>query len=133
MVRKSVRSAESYTGNTPEARKIQRANLIPGNTWQKKHTKELKLNCWWENADLESKQFIFEGCEKGRDIDQVAKDELQEEIELDYWWEKLDIKDKKRIYDLMMDPMDKGQKVQILDNVEECLKEKLELEKVRSK
>jgi len=123
------RSAESYTGNTPEAKKRQRANLVPGNIWAKKHRKELKLNCWWECADLESKQFIFEGCEKGRDVDKVAKDELQGEIELDYWWGNLDIENKKRIYDLMIDPMDKEQKTSILDNVDECLKEKLELEK----
>lgn len=128
--KKSTRSAESYTGNTPEAKINQRRNLIPGNVFNKRRIKELKLDCWWEDADLESKQFIFEGCEKGRDADKVAKDEFTEEIDMDIWWSSLKVGNKKYIYDLMMDEMDKERKTKILNNVEELLKEKLELEKV---
>lgn len=123
------RSAESYIGNTEEMKKNQRANLIPGNAWQRRRIRELRLDCWWEGADLESKQVIFEGCEKGRDIDKVAKDELKEEIELNYWWDSLDIENKKSIYDLMMKELTKEERTPILQNVEECFQKKLANEK----
>ena len=131
MVRKSERSAESYTGNTEQAKINQRRNLVPGNAFNKRRIREMKLDCWWEDGDLESKQFIFEGCEKGRDIDKVPKDELSEEIEMCSWWMSLDIKNKKSIYDIMMKELFGEQKTKILNNIEECLKEKLEVEKVR--
>jgi len=123
------RSAESYTGNTPEAKINQRRNLIPGNAFNKRRTRVMKLDCWWEGADLESKQFIFEGWEKRRDIEKVPKDELLEERELDIWWRKIDIELKKAIHNSIMQGLDKGQRTRILDNVDECLKEKLADEK----
>jgi len=129
--KKSTRSAESYTGNTEQAKINQRRNLIPGNTFNKRRIREIKLDCWWDNGDLESKQFIFEGCEKGRDADKVPKDELAEEIEMYSWWMSLDIKNKKSIYDLTMVELFGEQKTQILAHVEECLKEKLEVEKAK--
>lgn len=129
--KKSTRSAESYTGNTEQAKINQRRNLIPGNAFNKRWIREMKLDCWWEDGDLPSKQFIYEGCEKGRDIDKVPKDELTDEIEMYSWWRSLDIKNKKSIYDLMMIELSGGQKAQILANIEECVKEKLEVEKVR--
>ena len=55
------RNALSYYGNSPEMIKHQRDNLIPGNAWQKRRTKELRLNCWWEYGELGDKQRIFEG------------------------------------------------------------------------
>lgn len=103
----------------------QRANLIPGNAWNKRRIKEMRLDCWWEGASLEDKQFIFEGFEKGRDAKEVAEDELKEEQELDYWWSEQHISSKKIIYDAIMKELDKEEKAPIFKGVEECLQKKL--------
>ena len=98
MVRKSERSAESYTGNTEEAKKRQRANLIPGNVWAKKHRKELRLNCWWWTISLIDMQYIYEVYVNDRLSYDVLKEELKSEDFLDdEWWEKLTIENKEYI------------------------------------
>lgn len=129
--KKSTRSAESYTGNTEEAKINQRRNLIPGNTFNKRRIKEMKLDCWWDNADLKSKQFIYEGWENDQDSDKVAKDELKEETELYPWWNRLDVGLKKAIYNSIMEVLSGERKTGILDNIDECIKEKLEVEKAK--
>jgi hypothetical protein len=97
MVRKSERSAESYTGNTPEAKKRQRANLIPGNIWDKRHRKELKLNCWWWTFPLGNIQDIYEMWTNERGIEDTPKSELKDEEFLDVWWENLTLENKEFI------------------------------------
>lgn len=127
---KKWRNAESYYGNTAGARKRQRANLIPGNTWQKRRTKELRLNCWWEDGSLGDKQFIFEGYENKRnlkDFDAMPKEELKDEEYLNSWWDSLSPEDKKFIYRAMMDPLTPKEKTPILDHIQKCLEEKLTL------
>lgn len=102
------RNAESYYGNTAGARKRQRNNLIPGNTWQKRRTQDIRFNCWWENSDLETKQFIFEGYENKRnlkDFDAMPKEELKSEKYLGNWWGDLSLEDKKFVYKAMMGPL----------------------------
>jgi len=89
MVKK--RSAESYTGNTPEAKKRQRANLVPGNAWDKRRRKELKLNCWWWTLPLGNIQDIYEMWTNERGIEDTPKDELRDEEFLDVWWENLEL------------------------------------------
>lgn len=127
------RRAESYYGRTEQAKKNQRGNLIPGGSWQKRRTKELMLNCWWEGCDLESKQFIFEGYENNRDLENTPKRELKSEKFLDDWWANLEIGSKRKyegkkfIYWWVMDPLPPEQKTPILKNTQKCLKEKLAL------
>ncbi|MBA7545039.1 hypothetical protein ES705_37401 [subsurface metagenome] len=127
------RRAESYYGRTGQAKKNQRGNLIPGGTWQKKITEELRLNCWWEGADLESQQFMYEGYEHNRDYKDIPKRKLKDEKFLNDWWERLELgnirehEGKRFIYWSMMDPLTPEEKSPILKNVRECLKEKLAL------
>jgi len=127
------RRAESYYGRTEQAKKRQRGNLIPGGPWRKRTTKELRLDCWWEGADLESKQFIFEGYENNRDSGNVLKRELKSEEFLNDWWNDLELgsksegEGKKFIYWWIMDPLPPEQKALILKHTQECLKEKLAL------
>lgn len=127
------RRAESYYGRTEQAKKNQRGNLIPGGTWQKKRTEELRLECWWEGADLESKQFMFEGYENDRDIKDIPKKKLKDEKFLNDWWDKLELgskregEGKKFIYWWVMNGLEQEQKTPILKHTQECLKEKLAL------
>ena len=90
------RRAESYYGRTEQAKKNQRGNLIPGGTWQKKRTKELMLDCWWEGADCESKQFIFEGYENNRDLEDVPEKKLKNEEFLNDWWDSLELGNRRK-------------------------------------
>jgi len=123
------RRAESYYGRTGQAKENQRRNLIPGGPWQKKSIEKLRLTCWWEIADLESKQFIFEGFTDG-DIKDIPKRELKSEEFLNNWWGELELEDKKYLYWAMMDPLSKEQKAPILKHMQECLKGK-ELNKIK--
>lgn len=128
MARK-FRSAESYYGNTAGAKKNQRGNLIPGNTWQKRRTQKLRLDCWWECAELKSKQFVFEPYENNRNVEDVPEKEMKSEKWLDAWWAELDLKAKKFIYWAIMDPLSKEEKAPILENTRNCLETKLALMK----
>lgn len=130
---KKFRNAQSYYGRTKQAQKRQRENLIPGGTWQKRTTKELRLNCWYEGADLESKQFMFEGYENNRDPEDIPKGQLKSEEFLDDWWSDLKLGNKNEgegkrfIYWWTMSGLDPEQKASILKDTRECLKEKLAL------
>lgn len=125
------RRAGSYYGRTEDSRRRQRSNLIPGGTWQKRRTKELRLDCWWEFADLESKQFIFEGYEHNRDIEDVPDGELESERFLDDWWSSLRLGSKREcegkefIYWWVMLGVEGEERTRILKHTEECLKKKL--------
>lgn len=127
------RRAESYYGRTKQAQKNQRGNLIPGGTWQRKRTEELRLNCWWQGADLESKQFMFFGYEHNRDPEDVPEKKLKNEEFLNDWWDNLELgnrhegEGKKFIYWWTMSGLDPEQKASILKHTRECLKEKLAL------
>ena len=123
------RNAQSYYGNTAEARRRQRDNLIPGgNITQKRKISEARLNCWWENNDLETKQFIFEGYEnrrKPREFDAMPKEELKDEKYLNNWWGRLDLENKKFIYKTLMKELTPQEKAPILESMQECLQRKL--------
>ena len=127
------RRAQSYYGRTEQAKKNQRGNLIPGGTWRKKRTEGMRLECWWEGADLESKQFMFEGYENNRDIEDIPKKKLKDEKFLNDWWDSLELgnkregEGKKFIYWWIMDGLEKKQKASILKHTQECLKKKLAL------
>ena len=123
---KKFRNAQSYYGNTAEARKRQRANLIPGNPWQKRKTKELRLNCWWELSALKDKRFIFEKYENDRDSKSMPKEELKNEIYLNNWWRELVLERKISIYKEIMSGLTKESRSEIFKDMEKCLKKKLE-------
>lgn len=116
------RRAESYYGKTGQSRKNQRGNLVPGGPWQKKRAGELRLVCWWQIADLESKQFIFEGYEKKRDIKDVPKGELKDEKFLNDWWDKREGATKEYIYWSIMNPLTPEEKAPILKHMQEYVK-----------
>ena len=118
------RSAKSYCGRTGQAKENQRKNLVPGGPWQKKRTAELRLQCWWEIADLESREFMFEGYQNKRDPNDVCKEELKSEKYINDWWGELDLIDKKFIYEAIMEPLSREEKAPILKHIQECLEGK---------
>lgn len=124
--KRKFRNAQSYYGNTIEARKRQRANLIPGNSWQKRKIKELRLDCWWELSTLKDKRFILEKYENDRDSKSMPKEELKNEIYLNNWWRELSLESKISIYKKAMSGLTKEVRAEIFKDMEKCLKEKLE-------
>ncbi|MBA7564859.1 hypothetical protein ES695_07780 [Candidatus Atribacteria bacterium 1244-E10-H5-B2] len=104
----------------------------PGNTWRKEKDR-LRLDCWWEGADLDSKQLMFEGYENNRDTEDVPKGELKSEKFLDNWWNDLELgsriktEGKKFIYWWVMLGVEGEERTLILKNTQECLNEKLAL------
>ncbi len=124
---KKFRNAQSYYGNTAEARKRQRANLIPGNTWQKRKISSLRLDCFWGYDELGGKQMIYEYFENERNIKDVPKKELKDEKYLDIWWENLDIEERKTINKEVMSWQKPGFRSKHLKYIQKCLKKKLAL------
>ena len=120
------RNAESYLGNTAGARKRQRANLIPGNTWQKRRTQEFRVACFWEYADPRAKQMIYENFENERNIKGIPKKELKDEKYIDNWWRELVLERKISIYKKVMSGHTKESRSEIFKDMEKCLKKKLE-------
>ena len=97
MVKRKFRSAESYYGNTEQARKNQRSNITPGNTWQKRKIGQLRIRLFWESCNLESKQMIYEYFKNERIIEDVPKIELRGEKHIDNWWDRKDLEEKKSV------------------------------------
>lgn len=126
---KKWRSSESYLGNTAEARKRQRANLIPGNSWHRRSTKGLRLDCFWGIIPLKNRQEIFEAFENKRDfkeIENMPKEELKDKKYLADWWNKQELEDKKIIYENDITTFTKESVSWLLKDMEKCLKKKLE-------
>ncbi|MBA7537099.1 hypothetical protein ES705_29365 [subsurface metagenome] len=119
------RNAQSYYGNTAEARKRQRDNLIPGNTWQKRKTQEFRVGCFWEYTNFGSKQMIYENFENGRNIEGVDKKELKDEEYLDNWWEnRLILEERKNIYKEIISWQEPKDRAEVLNYIGKCLKKK---------
>ncbi len=125
MARKK-KSKESYYGNTPEARRMQRANLIPGDQKRRRKIQGARYNCWWELSALKDKRFIFEKYENDRDSKSMPKEELKNEIYLNNWWRELVLERKISIYKEIMSGLTKEARSEIYKDVEKCLKGKLE-------
>ncbi|GAI82338.1 unnamed protein product, partial [marine sediment metagenome] len=69
------------------------------NAWDKRHRKELRLECFWEDTNLKDKRMFFENFENDRDLKDVPKEELKGKKDLDTWWDSiLDFEIKKDIY-----------------------------------
>jgi len=115
------RGAKSYYGRTEQAKENQRKNLVPGGPWQKKMIEILRLKCFWNVGDLESRQFIYEGYINKRDIKDIPQEELEDEEFLNAWWDELKFEERKNIYKAIMDPLTKEEKAPILKLVQKCL------------
>ncbi|MBA7617433.1 hypothetical protein ES703_24747 [subsurface metagenome] len=125
MVKRKFRSAESYYGNTEQARKNQRSNITPGNTWQKRKIKLLRIDCFWEYADLENKQTIYEYFENRRMIEDVPKRELRGEKYIDDWWFKLEIEVRQDIIKGVLSWQDQKFRTRHFKRMNKCLEKKL--------
>jgi len=124
---RKFRSAESYYGNSEQSRKNQRANLTPGNTWQKRRIKQLRIDCWWEYGDFEDKQFTYEYLENERDIKNVPKRELKGEKYIDDWWLKLELEVKEDIIKKILSWQDQKFRTRHFKRINKCLEKKLAL------
>ena len=125
MARKK-RSKESYYGNTSEARRMQRDNLIPGDQKRRRKMQGARYDCWWEPSALKDKQSIFEAYKNDRDFKDVPKEELKSGDYLDNWWSELVLESKISIYKKAMSGLTKESRSEIFKDMEKCLKKKLE-------
>ena len=123
---KKFRNAESYYGNTEQARLNQRANITPGNTWQKRKIKLLRIDYFWEKeVNLEDKQMIYEDFENERSFSNVPKRELRGEKYIDDWWLKLELEKKKDIIKELLSRQDQKFRTRFFKRMNKCLKKKL--------
>ncbi|MBA7583975.1 hypothetical protein ES695_02325 [Candidatus Atribacteria bacterium 1244-E10-H5-B2] len=120
------RSKESYCGNTAEARKMQRSNLIPGGKDERRKIQVARYDCWWELSTLKDKQSIFEVYENKRSYKNVPKKKLKGRDYLNNWWRELVLESKISIYKKIMSGLTKESRAEIYKDMEKCLKEKLE-------
>jgi len=146
MTKKRKRTKSSYYGNTPEMISHQRMNITPGNSWDKRHRKELKFDCWWRVMPLGNMQEVYEDCVNHRiitfhfedepvdliekyDIQDASKLKLKDEEYLDNWWENdVELEDKKFYYKNQMDAFSKETRSEIFKDMYECLEEKIKEE-----
>jgi len=122
---RKFRNAQSYYGNSEQAQRNQRANLTPGNDWQKRKIKQLRIDCWWEFGDLEDKQFIYEYFENERNIDNVPKRELRGEKYIDKWWLELELEFKRVIIKKVLSWQDQKFRTRHFKRINKCLEKKL--------
>jgi len=125
MVKRKFRSAESYYGNSEQARKNQRGNLTPGNNWQKRKIRQLRIDCWWEYGDIEDKQITYEYFENKRDIKNVFKRELKGEKYIDKWWLGLELEVKEDIIKKILSWQDQKFRTRHFKRINKCLEKKL--------
>ncbi|MBA7525040.1 hypothetical protein ES705_17187 [subsurface metagenome] len=119
------RNAQSYYGNSEQARRNQRANLTPGNTWQKGQIKQIRIRLFWEDCDLESKQMFYEEFENGRDINNVPKRKLKQEKYINNWWDNLEIEFKKDIIKKILSRQTQKFRTRLFKRINKCLKKEL--------
>jgi len=124
---KKKRSKSSYYGNTKEARRRQRSNLVGGNVYRKRQVSELRFDCFFEVMSLENEQEIYENYKNGRSLKDTPKKELKDEKFLNTWWAGLDFEEKKFIYKNDIVAYDKKTRSMIFNDMEKCLKKKLAL------
>lgn len=122
---RKFRSAESYYGNSEQAKRNQRANLTPGNSWQKRRTKELRIDCFWSFQDLEDKQMTYEYFENKRMRGDVPKRELKHEKYINNWWDKLEIEVKEDIILKILSWQTQKFRTRHFKRLNKCLEKKL--------
>ncbi|RXG65863.1 hypothetical protein ES695_05800, partial [Candidatus Atribacteria bacterium 1244-E10-H5-B2] len=114
------RSKKSYCGNTAEARKMQRSNLIPGSQNERRKIQGARYDCWWEPSALRDKQSIFEAYKNKRSYEDIPKEELKSEDYLNSWWRGLSLKSKISIYKKAISRLSKESRSGIYRDMEEC-------------
>lgn len=119
------RSKESYYGNTAEARKMQKSNLIPGGKDERRKIQGARYDCWWELSALRDKQSVLKTYKNDRAYKDVPEEELKGEDYLSSWWRGLSLEDKISIYKKRISGLTKEARAEIFKDMEECLKEKL--------
>jgi hypothetical protein len=120
------RSKGSYYGNTAEARKMQRSNLIPGGKDERRKIQGARYDCWWELFALRDKQSILKTYKNDRASKDIPKEELKGEGYLNNWWSELVLESKISIYKKVMSGHTEESRSEIYKDMEKCLKEKLE-------
>ncbi|MBA7580752.1 hypothetical protein ES708_22646 [subsurface metagenome] len=120
------RSKGSYCGNTAEARKMQRSNLIPGGKNKRRKIQGARYDCWWELSAFKDKQSVFETYKNDRDYKDVPKEELRSGDYLNNWWREFSLESKISIYKKRISRPTKESRAEIFKDMEECLKKKLE-------
>ncbi|MBA7576450.1 hypothetical protein ES695_19765 [Candidatus Atribacteria bacterium 1244-E10-H5-B2] len=120
------RSKGSYYGNTEEARKMQRSNLIPGGKDERRKIQGARYDCWWELSTLKDKQSIFEEHKNKRSYKHIPKDQLKSGDYLNNWWSELVLESKISIYKKAMSGHTEESRSGIYKDMEKCLKDKLE-------
>jgi hypothetical protein len=120
------RSKGSYYGNTAEARKMQRSNLIPGGKDERRKIQGARYDCWWELSALKDKQSIFKTYKNDRASKDIPKEKLKGEDYLNNWWRELILESKISIYKKAMSGLTKESRSEIFKDMEKCLKGKLE-------
>lgn len=125
MVKKKFRSAESYYGNTDQARLNQRKNITPGNSWQKRKIGLYRIDYFWSLQDLEDKQINYEYFENERMAEDVPKRELKHEKYIDNWWDNLEIEVKKDIIKKALSWQTPKFKMRYFKRMNKCLEKKL--------
>ena len=120
------RSKESYCGNTAEARKMQRSNLMPGGKDERRKIQGARYDCWWELSTLRDKQSILKTYKNDRASKDIPKEELKGGDYLNNWWSELVLESKISIYKKVMSGHTKESRSEIYKDMEKCLKEKLE-------
>ncbi|MBA7570994.1 hypothetical protein ES695_15235 [Candidatus Atribacteria bacterium 1244-E10-H5-B2] len=123
---KKWRNAESYYGNTAEARKMQRSNLIPGGKDERRKIQGARYDCWWELSAFRNKQSILKTYENDRASKDVPEEELKGEDYLNNWWRDLSLESKISIYKEAISGLTKESRSEIFKDMEKCLKDKLE-------
>ena len=126
---KKYRNAQSYYGNTAEARKNQRANLIPGNAWDKRNRKRLRLDCYWGEIHFKDKQDIYECWNNERLLKDTPKEELKDEKYLETWWEELTIEEKEQVYKWDISRLTKKAKLELTKDIRLSLEKKIKEER----
>ncbi|GAI81625.1 unnamed protein product, partial [marine sediment metagenome] len=111
------RSKKSYYGNTAEARKMQRSNLIPGGKDERRKIQGARYDCWWELSALKDKQSIFEVYENDRASEDVSEEELKREDRLNNWWGELALESKISIYKKVMSRLTKESRSKIFKDI----------------
>ncbi|MBA7556186.1 hypothetical protein ES705_48885 [subsurface metagenome] len=123
---KKKRSKESYYGNTAEARKMQKSNLIPGGKDERRKIRGARYDCWWELSAIRDKQSILKTYKNDRASKDVPEEELKSEDYLNNWWVELALEGKMSIYKKIMSGLTEESRSEIFKDMEKCLKEKLE-------
>ena len=122
---RKFRNAQSYYGNSEQARLNQRSNLTPGNSWQKRKISLYRIDCFWSFQGIEDKQMSYEYFENERMGRDVPKRELKGEKYIDNWWDNLEIEVRKDIIKKVLSWQIPKFRTWYFKRMNKCLKKRL--------